>query len=122
MKVPWPGLLLLCVWFLFLHFFFLHIFAQCHSLIAHLVKNLPAMQEKPVQLLGQEDLLEKFPLFLCFPCGSASKESTYNVGDLGLIPGLGRSPEEGKCYPLQYSCLENSMDSIVHGSQRVGHH
>ena len=102
--------------------FFLHIFAQCHSLIAHLVKNLPAMQEKPVQLLGQEDLLEKFPLFLCFPCGSASRESTYNMGDLGLIPGLGRSPGEGKCYPLQYSCLENSMDSIVHGSQRVGHH
>ena len=45
-----------------------------------------------------------------FPCGSAGKESTCHVGDLGLIPGLGRSPEEGKGYPLQYSCLENSMD------------
>ena len=41
------------------------------------------------------------------------KESAYNVGDLGSIPGLGRSPEEGN--PVQYSGLENSMDSIVHG-------
>ena len=44
------------------------------------------------------------------PCGSASKESTCNAGDLGLIPGLGRSPGEGKGYPLQYYGLENSMD------------
>jgi len=50
-----------------------------------------------------------------FPCGSVGKESTRNVGDLGLIPGLGRYFGEGKGYPLQYSCLENSMDCIVHG-------
>ena len=50
-----------------------------------------------------------------FPCGSAGKESTCNVGDLGLIPGLGISPGEGKGYPLQYSGLVNSMDYIVHG-------
>ena len=50
-----------------------------------------------------------------FPCGSAGKESTCKVGDLGLIPGLGRSPGEGKGYPCQYSGLENSMDCIVHG-------
>ena len=50
-----------------------------------------------------------------FPCGSAGKESVCNTGDLGSIPGLGRSPEEGKGYPLQYSGLENSMDCIVHG-------
>ena len=50
-----------------------------------------------------------------FPCGSAGKESACNVGDLGLIPGLGRSPGEGKGYQLQYSGLENSMDCIVHG-------
>ena len=49
-----------------------------------------------------------------FPCGSAGKESASNAGDLGLIPGLGRSPGEGKGYPLQYSGLENSMDCIVH--------
>ena len=53
------------------------------------------------------------PVFLAFPCGSAGKESPCNAGDLGLIPGLGRSPE-GKCYPLQYSGLENSMGCIVH--------
>ena len=49
-----------------------------------------------------------------FPCGSAGKESTCNVGDLGLISGLGRSSGERKSYPLQYSGLENSMDYIVH--------
>jgi len=48
-----------------------------------------------------------------FPGGSAGKESACNVGDLGLIPGLGRSPGEGNGYPLQYSGLENSMDCIV---------
>ena len=55
------------------------------------------------------------PVFLGSPCGSAGEESTHNAGDLGSIPGLGRSPGEGKSYPLQYSGLENSMDSIVHG-------
>ena len=50
-----------------------------------------------------------------FPGGSADKESARNAGDLGLIPGSGRSPGEGKGYPLQYSGLENSMDCIVHG-------
>ena len=46
---------------------------------------------------------------------SVGKESACNEGDLGLIPGLGRSSGEGKGCPLQYSDLENSMDSIVHG-------
>ena len=55
------------------------------------------------------------PVFLGFPGGSAGKESAYNAGDLGLIPGLGRSPGEGNGYPLQYSDLENSLDCIVHG-------
>ena len=53
------------------------------------------------------------PVFLGFPCGSAGKESACNVGDLGSIPGLGRSPGEGKGYPLQYSGPENSTDCIV---------
>ena len=47
--------------------------------------------------------------------GSNGKESACNVGDAGLIPGLGRSPGAGKGYPLQYSGLENSMDCTVHG-------
>ena len=54
------------------------------------------------------------PVFLGFPCGSAGKESACNVGDQDLIPGLGRSPGDGKGYPLQYSDLDNSL-----GSQRV---
>ena len=50
-----------------------------------------------------------------FPGGSAGKESACNAGDLDSIPGLGRSPGEGKGYPLQYSGLENPMDCIVYG-------
>ena len=49
------------------------------------------------------------------PGGSAGKGSACNAGDLGSIPGLGRSPGEGKGYPLLYSGLENSMDCMVHG-------
>ena len=49
-----------------------------------------------------------------FPCDSAGKESISNTGDLHLIPDLGRSPGEGKGYPLQYSDLENSMDCRAH--------
>ena len=52
---------------------------------------------------------------LGFPGGSAGKESACSAGDLGLIPGLERSPGEGNGYPLQYSGLESSMDRIVHG-------
>ena len=48
-----------------------------------------------------------------FPRGSAGKESACNAGDLGSIPGLGRSPGEGKGYPLQHSGLEKSMNCIV---------
>ena len=55
-----------------------------------------------------------------FPGGSDGKESACNAGDLGWIPGLGKSPGEGNDYPLQYSCQENFMDrgawwAIVHG-------
>ena len=59
-----------------------------------------------------------------FPGGSDGKESACHLGDLGLIPRSGRSPGEGIGYPLQYSCLENSMDrgawrATVGGSPRV---
>ena len=70
------------------------------SLIAQLVKNPPAMQETPVWFLGWEigGRKDRLPtsVFLCFPCGSADKESACNAGDLGSIPGLGRSPGEGE--------------------------
>ena len=98
--------------------------------VAQLVKNLPAMHETLVWFL--EDLLPlipgrsvrkicwrrdrlPIPVFLVFPGDSAGKESTCNVGDLGSIPGLGRSSGEGNSYPLQYYGLENSMDCIIHG-------
>ena len=59
------------------------------SLVAQLVKNLPAMQETPVRFLGQEDSLERdrlpTPVFLGFPSGSAGKESACNAGDLGSV-------------------------------------
>ena len=57
----------------------------------------------------------KYTCLIGFPDSSVGKESACNGGDLGLTPGLGRSPGEGKGYPLQYSGLENSMDFIVHG-------
>ena len=52
---------------------------------------------------------------LGFPDSSVGKESVCNAGDLGSIPGLGRSPGEAEVCPLQYSGLENSMDFTVHG-------
>ena len=71
----------------------------------------------------------RFCLWLCilgiivsmgFPCGSADKESACDAGDLASIPRLGRSPGEGKGYPLQYSGLENSMGYKVHGVSKNG--
>ena len=61
-----------------------------------------------------------------FPRSSFGKESACNAGELGLIPGSGRSPGEGNGNPLQYSCLENPMDrgawwATVHGVARVRH-
>ena len=77
------------------------------------------MQETLVRFLGQDDppwRRDRLPTpdFLGFPCGSAGKEAIRNVGDLGSIPGLARSPGEGKGYPFQYSGLGNP------GLQRVG--
>ena len=66
------------------------------------------------------------PSFLGFLHSSVGGSSACNAGDLGLIPGLGRSPGEGNGNPLQYSCLENPMDrgawqATVHGVTRVRH-
>jgi len=55
------------------------------------------------------------PVFLGFPCGSASKESTCNAGDLGSILGLGKSPGEGKGYHSSILGLEDAMDCTVNG-------
>jgi len=91
------------------------------SLGAQLVKNLPEILQLQRhqfnswvgKICWRNDRLLN-PLFLGFPAGSAVKESACNVGDLGSIYGLGRLPGVGKGYPLQYSGLENSMDSVVH--------
>ena len=73
------------------------------------------MQETPVQFLGGKDLLEKgqlpTPVFLGFSGGPDCKESAHNGQDLSSVPRLGRSPGEWKSYPLQYSGMENSMDT-----------
>ena len=87
------------------------------SAIAQMVKN-PSASQRPWfdswvgKIHWRSDRLPT-PLLLGFPCGSACKESACNAGGLISIPGLGRSPGEGKGYPLQYSGLENSMDFKV---------
>ena len=98
------------------------------SLVAQRLKHLPTMRETQVQHLGREDLLEKGmathssvlapslqkwgskKYFKGFPGGSEVKASACNVGDSGLIPGLGRSPGEGNGNLLPCSCLENPME------------
>ena len=76
-------------------------------------------------LQGAQALLLHILIGTClgFPHSSVGKESVCNVGDLGSIPGLRRSPAEGNGNPLQYSCLENPMDrgACPWGSQRDGH-
>ena len=69
--------------------------------------NASRNTEKPSQQLL---LIHRDSVTMGFPGGSAGKESTCNAGDLGSIPGLGRSPGEGNSYTLQYSCLESSLD------------
>ena len=84
------------------------------------------MQETPVPFLGLEDAWRRDRLptpILGFPGGSDCKESACNAGDLGLIPGLGRSPGGGHGNPLQYSYLENPLNrrawrATVHGVEK----
>ena len=111
----------------FLYFFALFIeegllVSLCASLIAQLVKNSlqcrrPWFDSWVRKICWRRERLPT-PIFLGFPCGSVAKESACNAADLGLLPELGRSPEEGKGYPLQYSGLENSMDYTVAKSVR----
>ena len=68
-------------------------------------KGIDRKSDYHVMPFGWEEIIEGV-----FPGGSDSKESTCNVGDLGSIPGLERSPGEGNGYPLQYPSLENPMD------------
>ena len=105
------------------------VYAHTHSgigdfLIAQLVKEStcnrrPRLDSWVRKILWRRDRLPS-PVFLGFPAGSAGEESPCNAGDLGSVPGLGRSPGEGKGYSLQYSGLEKSMDCIVHGVAKSG--
>ena len=108
------------------------IFCLIHLLNLHFLISKISFLEIKITFL--EILFDSFPIFLFFlgnliaasyatlglPGGSDGKESACNVGDLGSIPGLGRSPGGGHGNPLQNSCLENPMDrgawqATVHG-------
>ena len=100
------------------------------SLVTQLVKNPPAMQETPVQFLGQEDPWRRdrlpTPVFLGFPGGSAGKESACNTGDPGSIPGSGRSLEKGMAtltsilaWRIPWTEAPGGLQSM--GLRRVGH-
>ena len=78
------------------------------------------LSRKDLEAYEQNKAVECIVFISCFPGSSDGKESINNGGDSGLTPGSGRSPGEGNGYPLQYSCLENSMDrgawqSTAHG-------
>ena len=92
--------------------------------VAQLVRNLPAIWRPQfdswVGKIPWRRDRPPTPVLLGFPGGSADKESACSAGDLGSIPGLGRSPGEGNGYPLQYSDLENYLDCGPWG-RRVGH-
>ena len=108
------------------------LYTLCLSLPLSLPRQVP---QTPVILFSTSFPTSSTPLVMevsstswnkGFPCSSVGKESAYSAGDLGLIPGSGRSPGEGNGNPLQYPCLENPMDrgawwTAVHGVQRVGH-
>ena len=105
-------------------FFYINAFYLRTSLIAQLVKKIHLKWRRHWfdswvrKIPWSRDRLPT-PVFLGFPCSSAGKESACNVGDLSLSPGLGRSPGEGKGYPLQYSGLENSMDCSPWGCKEL---
>ena len=81
------------------------------------ILNPPHLERLPKVLIVSFFFVVVKHISFCFinACGSPGKESSCNEGDLDSIPVLGRSPGEGKGYPLQYTGLEDSMDCIVHG-------
>ena len=106
------------VFLFFLCFFWPHLVAHGTLVLCPGIKPLLLALEAQNLNCWTTREVPKLPAFLQnkgFPDSSAGKKSACNTGDLGSIPGLGRSPGEGKGYPLQYSGLENSMDCIVLG-------
>ena len=102
-----------------LHLIFLYPFSHLWaSLVAQLVKNLLQFRRTRFdswigKICWKRDRLPT-PVFLGFSDSTAGKESTRSVADLGLIPGLQRSLREESSYELQYSCLENCLECIIH--------
>ena len=79
-----------------------------------MVRRKPKKRKQKFKYVTINFIVTYLNISLGFSCGSDGKESIYNVGDLGSIPGLGRSPGEGHGDPLQYSCLEN-----LHGQRSL---
>ena len=94
------------------------------DMVAQWVKNLPAMQKTPVQFLSRDDPWKRDRLptlvFLGFPGGSDSKESTCNAGVLGSIPGLGRSPGGGHGNPHSILAWRSPWTEEPGGLQSMG--
>jgi len=90
-----------------------HWVSWCFDIGLSSLRNYEKMRNKHVLFIIQFMVFVLYQLRWTktgFPCGSTGKKSICNVGDLGSVPGLGRSPGEAKGYPLQYSGLENSID------------
>ena len=102
----------------YLFYFFFFVFFLRDSLIAQLVKNLPAMKETPAGFLVREDLLEKasatYSSILGLPLWLSWEKIRQQCRRPGFYSWVWKIPKEGKSYPLQYSGLENSMDCTVH--------
>ena len=88
--------------------YWIHFPPDIHCIILH--PSIPFLLSPHLPSLSYPFLFQGNKLASLNSCGSDGKASAYNAGDLGSIPGLGRSPGEGNGNPLQYSCLENPMD------------
>ena len=86
--------------------------SQCRHSCCHL--SLEGSHRRVPRMSAASEIVGSLQTSRGFPGSLAGKESACSVGDLGSIPGLGRSPGGGKGYPLQYFGLENSMDCVVH--------
>ena len=113
----WLICVLICtVFFFFLGFFLLSlVYSMVEIFTKYLTLSMKSFNCHKIVFLSHRGFTASSDHQVGFPCGSAGKESFCDAGDLGSIPGLGRPPGEGNCYPLQCSGLENSMDCTVHG-------
>ena len=92
--------------------------------LSSIITSMIGLKTKPSSKPPPSWLISYLSSFIRFPQWLSSKESAYHRGNVCLIPGSGRSPEEGNGNPLQYSCLGNPMDRIAWqsmGLQGVGH-